>query len=112
MIDISDGLSSDLLHICRQSSQGCRIFQDRIPIDQETARAAREMNIEPFIAALNGGEDYELLFTLPLGMHDRVKAMKDVSMIGHITGAGTGYKFVTDQGAEMELQAQGWNALD
>jgi thiamine-monophosphate kinase len=112
MIDVSDGLSSDLLHICRQSGLGCRIFQDRIPIHRETARAAREMNIEPFIAALNGGEDYELLFTLPLGMHDRVNDMKDVSMIGHISGTGTGYRFVTDQGVEMELQAQGWNALE
>lgn len=112
MIDISDGLSSDLLHICRQSGMGCRIFQDRIPIDPETARAAREMNIEPFIAALNGGEDYELLFTVPVKLHDQVASLKDVSMIGHITEPSKGTFFVTDQGTEMELRAQGWDGLD
>ncbi len=111
MIDVSDGLSSDLLHICSQSGMGCRIFQDKIPIDQETVRAAEQMNIEPFISALNGGEDYELLFTVPLNMHDQVLRIPDVSVIGHITDAGSGTKFVTDQGVEMELQAQGWNSL-
>jgi thiamine-monophosphate kinase len=111
MIDVSDGLSSDLLHICSQSGMGCRIFQDKIPIDQETARAAEEMNIEPFIAALNGGEDYELLFTVPLNMHDSILKIRDISLIGHITNAGEGTKFITEQGTEMELQAQGWNGL-
>ncbi|MCK4747006.1 MAG: thiamine-phosphate kinase [Bacteroidales bacterium] len=111
MIDLSDGLSSDLLHICRQSGLGCRIFQDKIPIDEETARAAEEMNIEPFICALNGGEDYELLFTIPLRLHDQVKKIRDVSMIGHITEADAGTKFITGQGSEIELQAQGWNSL-
>jgi thiamine-monophosphate kinase len=111
MIDVSDGLSSDLLHICSQSGMGCRIFQDKIPIDQETVRAAEEMNIEPFIAALNGGEDYELLFTVPLNMHDRILKIREISLIGHITDAGEGTKFVTQQGTEMELQAQGWNSL-
>jgi thiamine-monophosphate kinase len=111
MIDVSDGLSSDLLHVCRQSGFGCRIFQDKIPIDQETARAAREMNIEPFICALNGGEDYELLFTVPLNKHDRVGRIRDISIIGHITEADAGTRFVTDNGTEMELQAQGWNSL-
>ncbi len=111
MIDLSDGLSSDLQHICGQSGLGCRIFQDKIPIDPETARAAEEMHIEPFICALNGGEDYELLFTLPLAMHDRILKIPDVSMIGHVTGKDTGTKFVSSQGAEMELQAQGWNPL-
>lgn len=111
MIDVSDGLSSDLLHICNQSGLGSRIFQDRIPIDQETAKAAEEMNIEPFICALNGGEDYELLFTVPLKQHDAVKRIKDVSIIGHITEKDQGTRFVTVQGTEMELQAQGWNAM-
>jgi thiamine-monophosphate kinase len=112
MIDISDGLSSDLLHICRQSGTGCRIFQDKIPIDQETAAAATEMNIEPFICALNGGEDYELLFTVPLSKHDDVINLRDVSVIGHITEPGAGNKFVTSHGSEIELQAQGWNSLN
>jgi len=111
MIDLSDGLSSDLIHICKQSGLGCRIFQDRIPIADETDRAAREMNIEPFIAALNGGEDYELLFTIPLNQHDEVKKIKDISVIGHITEAEAGKKFVTVQGDEIALQAQGWNSF-
>jgi len=111
MIDLSDGLSSDLIHICKQSGLGCRIFQDRIPIADETDRAAREMNIEPFIAALNGGEDYELLFTVPLNQHDAVKKIEDISVIGHITEKETGMKFVTLQGDEIELQAQGWNSF-
>ena len=111
MIDLSDGLSSDLIHICRQSGLGCRIFQDRIPMADETERAAREMNIEPFIAALNGGEDYELLFTIPLNQHDEVMKIKDISVIGHITEKKAGIKFVTAQGDEIELQAQGWNSF-
>ncbi len=112
MIDISDGLSSDLLHICRQSGMGCRIFQDKIPIDQETIKAAAEMKIEPFICALNGGEDYELLFTVPLSSHDVIQKIKEVSIVGHITGTEEGTKFVTEQGTEIELQAQGWNAMN
>lgn len=112
MIDLSDGLSSDLLHICRQSGMGCRIFQDKIPIDEETVRAAGEMEIEPFICALNGGEDYELLFTLPLSLHDQVQKISNVSIIGHITEKGKGSKFITEHGTEIELQAQGWNSLE
>jgi thiamine-monophosphate kinase len=111
MIDLSDGLSSDLTHICRQSGLGCRIFQDKIPIDEETDRAAREMNIEPFIAALNGGEDYELLFTIPVNKHDEVMKIKNISVIGHITDKEDGMKFVTVQGGEIELKAQGWNSF-
>jgi thiamine-monophosphate kinase len=111
MIDLSDGLSSDLIHICRQSGLGCRIFQDRIPMAEETNRAASEMNIEPFIAALNGGEDYELLFTIPLNQHDEVMKIKDISVIGHITGKEAGMMFVSALGGEIELQAQGWNAF-
>jgi thiamine-monophosphate kinase len=111
MIDLSDGLSSDLLHVCRQSGLGCRIFQDRIPVDAETARAAGEMNIEPFVAALNGGEDYELLFTLPLSGHDKVVNIPGISIIGHMTEKNAGCKFVTDQGNEIELQQGGWDAM-
>ncbi|MFC2116144.1 thiamine-phosphate kinase [Bacteroidota bacterium] len=111
MIDLSDGLSSDLLHLCRQSGMGCRIFQDKIPIDKETARAAKEMEIEPFICALNGGEDYELLFTVPLSLHDKILKINNVSIIGHIAEADAGTKFITEHGSEIELQAQGWNSL-
>ncbi len=111
MIDISDGLSSDLLHICMQSDVGCRIFQDKLPIDGDTVKASEEMGIEPFICALNGGEDYELLFTVPLDQYDRVMALDGITVIGHITEASSGCKFVTLQESEFDLQAQGWNAL-
>ena len=111
MIDISDGLSSDLLHICRQSGVGCRIFQDKIPIDAETIKAAEEMGIEPFICALNGGEDYELLFTIPLNMYDRVVKIEGLSIIGHITEADAGTKFITSEENEIKLHSQGWNSL-
>jgi len=111
MIDLSDGLSSDLIHICKQSGLGCRIFQDRIPVAEETDRASREMNMEPFIAALNGGEDYELLFTIPLNLRDEVMKIKDISIIGHITEKDAGMKFVTTQRGEIELKAQGWNSF-
>jgi thiamine-monophosphate kinase len=111
MIDISDGLSSDLLHICGQSLLGCRVFQDKIPIDSETVKAAEEMGIEPFICALNGGEDYELLFTIPLNLYDNVLKIKEISVIGHMTDASSGTKFITLQESEIALHAQGWNSL-
>jgi thiamine-monophosphate kinase len=112
MIDLSDGLSSDLIHICKQSGLGCRIFQGKIPIAEETDRAAREMNIEPFIAALNGGEDYELLFTIPLNLQDEVMKIGNISVIGHMTEKEAGMKFVTVLGGEIMLKAQGWNSFD
>ena len=111
MIDISDGLSSDLLHICSQSKVGCRIFQDKIPIHAETAKAAAEMSIEPFICALNGGEDYELLFTIPLDLYDRALKIEGLSVIGHINDPEAGCKFITSQENEFDLEAQGWNPI-
>jgi thiamine-monophosphate kinase len=111
MIDISDGLSSDLLHICRESAVGCRIFQDKIPIHTETVLAAEEMGIEPFICALNGGEDYELLFTIPLNQYDRVIQIEGLSVIGHINDPEAGCKFITSQENEFDLEAQGWNPI-
>jgi thiamine-monophosphate kinase len=112
MIDISDGLSSDIMHICKQSEVGCRIYQEKIPIDEETAKTARELNIEPLICALNGGEDYELLFTVPLNKAELIKGMKGISVIGHITGPDWGKKLVTADGGEVMLKAQGWNDSD
>lgn len=109
MIDISDGLSSDLMHLCKQSKVGCRIYQEKIPIDEETAKVAREMNIEPLICALNGGEDYELLFTVPLNTSELISGMKKISVIGHITGPDWGIKLVMADGGEIKLKAQGWN---
>ncbi|MDH6306179.1 thiamine-monophosphate kinase [Parabacteroides sp. PF5-5] len=112
MIDISDGLSSELLHISKESNVGCRIYEDRIPIDFQTASMAEQFNMNLVTAALNGGEDYELLFTVPLSMHEQVAAMKGVHVIGHITKPELGNYLVGRDGGEVKLIAQGWNAID
>ena len=111
MMDISDGLSSELLHICRQSGCGCRIYEEHIPIDYETAVMAEELNMNVSTCALNGGEDYELLFTVPLSDYDKVDALDDVRLIGHITAPELGTLLVTRDGAEMTLRAQGFTAF-
>ena len=111
MMDISDGLSSELMHICTQSKVGCRIYEERIPIDYQTAVMAEELNMNVTTCALNGGEDYELLFTVPLTDHDKVAAMKGVKVIGHITKPELGCGLITRDGQEFELKAQGWNPL-
>lgn len=111
MIDISDGLSSELLHIARQSKVGCRIYEDRIPIDYQTAMMAEQFNMNLVTAALNGGEDYELVFTVPLTCYEQVENMKGVKMIGHITKPELGCCLVGRDGGEIELKAQGWNSL-
>lgn len=111
MMDISDGLSSELMHICHQSHTGCRVYEDRIPIDYQTAVMAEELNMNLVTAALNGGEDYELLFTVPLHMHEKIKDIKGISVIGHITKEELGCALVTRDGAEISLKAQGWNPL-
>jgi thiamine-monophosphate kinase len=110
MIDISDGLSSELLHICKQSDKGCSIYLHKIPIAEQTAKVAREFNIEPTICALNGGEDYELLFTIPMSQYDIILARQDVSIIGHVTHKSTGCNLVTELNQQIPLVAQGWNA--
>ena len=111
MMDISDGLSSELMHICKQSGVGCRIFEKELPIDYQTAVMAEEMNMNVTTCALNGGEDYELLFTVPIGDLDKVKELDDVRLIGHITDQKFGHVLVTRDGQEFELKAQGWNPL-
>ena len=111
MIDISDGLSSDILHICQQSNVGCRIYEDRIPIDYQTAIMAEELNLNLVTAALNGGEDYELLFTVPLHMHEQIEKITGIKIIGHITKLELGSALITRDGAEIPLTAQGWNHL-
>lgn len=111
MMDISDGLSSELMHICKQSQKGCRLYEERIPIDYQTAVTAEEFNMNVYTAALNGGEDYELLFTVPLACHEQVAQLEDVKIIGHITTASEGQKLVTRDGNEFDLKAQGWNPL-
>ena len=111
MMDISDGLSSELIHICRQSGVGCRIFENRIPIDYQTAVMAEEMNMNVTTCALNGGEDYELLFTVPIGDHEKIEQVEDVHLIGHITESSLGQMLVTRDNQEFQLEAQGWNPL-
>lgn len=111
MMDISDGLSSELLHICTQSKVGCRIYEEHIPIDYQTAVMAEEFNMNLTTCALNGGEDYELLFTVPIADHEKVAEMEGVKLIGHITNSNLGYALITRDGQEFELQAQGWNPL-
>ncbi|HET9570211.1 MAG TPA: thiamine-phosphate kinase [Bacteroidales bacterium] len=111
MIDISDGLSSELLHICEKSDCGCRVFEDKIPIDYQTAAMAEELNMNLSTAALNGGEDYELLFTVPLAMHDQISALKEVRVIGHICPKDLGRRLITRDGTEFDLIAQGWKTV-
>ena len=112
MIDVSDGISSELLHICHESHVGCRIFEERLPIDYQTAVAAEQFNLNVSTCALNGGEDYELLFTVPLTDHERVEALPDVKIIGHITTETDGKQLVTRDGNEFALKAQGWDAAN
>lgn len=111
MMDISDGLSSELMHICKQSNCGCRIYEKNIPIDYQTAVMAEELNMNITTCALNGGEDYELLFTVPIGDHEKIQQMDGVKLIGHITRPELGQMLVTRDNQEYELKAQGWNPL-
>lgn len=111
MMDVSDGLSSELIHICTQSKVGCRIFEKNLPIDYQTAVMAEELNMNVTTCALNGGEDYELLFTLPIGDYAKISEMEDVKLIGHITKESLGRILVTRDDNEFELKAQGWNPL-
>ena len=111
MIDISDGLSSELMHICKQSNAGCRIYEKELPIDYQTAVMAEEMEMNVTTCALNGGEDYELLFTVPIGDLEKIRQIDDVHLIGHITEPRFGCQLVARDGQEFELKAQGWNPL-
>jgi len=112
MIDISDGLSSEIMHLCTQSEVGCRLYEDRLLYDNQTKKMAAELNINPLVAALNGGEDYELLFTLPVTDHDKILNHPDISVIGHITDKSEGVNLITaGAGQSIPLTAQGWNPL-
>lgn len=108
MIDITEGLASDLMQICKASITGCRIFHKQIPVDFETSRLAEEFNLDPLIPALNGGDDFELLFTVPLDLFENIKNIRSVKIIGHITEHGSGNHLVADNGTEIEIEAQGW----
>lgn len=111
MMDVSDGLSSELIHICKKSGVGCRVYEEKIPIDYQTAVMAEELNMNLVMAAMNGGEDYELLFTIPLTDHDKIQKIQGVTVIGYITKPELGEAMITRDGGEMPLQAQGWNAF-
>lgn len=112
MMDISDGLSSEMLHICKQSHVGCRIYEERLPIDYQTAVQAEEFNLNVTTAAMNGGEDYELLFTVPLAQHELIQQIAGVRLVGHITDEKLGCAMITRDGnSEVTLKAQGWNAF-
>ncbi len=109
MIDISDGLSSELLHLCTQSHTGCRIYEDRIPIDYQTAVMAEEFSMNLVTAAMNGGEDYELLFTVPTSLHDEITTIEGITLIGYMTHENSGYRLVTRDDQEFDIKAQGWS---
>jgi len=111
MIDVSDGLASEILHICRQSNKGCSLYEEKIPLDPMTYETAREFNLDPTICALSGGEDYELLFTIKQTDYDKLKNHPDISFIGHITEAAAGCNLVTKSGNVHKITAQGWNAF-
>ncbi|MEI6751616.1 MAG: thiamine-phosphate kinase [Paludibacter sp.] len=111
MMDISDGLSSELMHICSQSNTGCRIYEDKIPINYQAVVMAEELNMSIVMVALNGGEDYELLFTVSLDDYDKIVLMEGVGIIGHMTKPEFGLQLIGREGEEIELQAQGWNSL-
>jgi thiamine-monophosphate kinase len=112
MIDISDGLASELMHICSQGKVGCRIYDEKIPIDGQTSVTAIDFNLDPITCALNGGEDYELLFTVKQEDFDKIKGNPHMTVIGHIMDGSEGLYYVDKNGSMVELQAQGWNHFD
>ena len=112
MMDISDGLSSELIHICSQSNVGCRVYEDKIPINMQAAVMAEELNMNIVTAALNGGEDYELLFTCKLEDYEKIITLEDVGIVGHITKPELGMNLTGRNGEEIPLKAQGWNSLE
>lgn len=111
MIDVSDGISSDVLHICKQSDSGCRVYEEKLPIAEDTKQAAFKFGLDPTVCALNGGEDYELLFTLKQEDYDKVVVSEEISVIGYMTPIEEGTKFFTKGGNTFDITAQGWNAF-
>ncbi|MGM1430501.1 thiamine-phosphate kinase [Sphingobacterium lactis] len=111
MIDVSDGLASEILHICKASNVGCKLYEEKIPLDPMTYETAREFGLDPTVCALSGGEDYELLFTVPQSDYDKVKNQMEITVIGHITEAAAGYQLISKSGNVHDIKAQGWNAF-
>jgi len=111
MIDISDGLSSEILHLCKQSNVGCNLFEEKLPVDPQFINACEEFNLDATTVAINGGEDYELLFTIPLEDFQKIKGNPNLTVIGHMTAAAEGVHLVTRANTRIELKARGWDAL-
>jgi thiamine-monophosphate kinase len=111
MIDVSDGLASEILHICKQSNVGCEVYEEKIPIDPQTFDRAREFDLDPTVCALSGGEDYELLFTIPISDYDKIKNVPDFTVIGHITSKSSGTNLIAKAGTSHPITAQGWNSF-
>jgi thiamine-monophosphate kinase len=112
MIDISDGLSSEIIHICKQSKVGCNLYEEKIPVDPQFINVCEEFNIDSTTVAINGGEDYELLFTIPMEDFDKIKANPNFTVIGHIVGESEGVHLITRANTKIPLKARGWNALE
>ncbi len=111
MIDVSDGLASEIMHICSQSDLGCELYEDKIPLDPQTFERAREFNLDPTVCALNGGEDYELLFTIPMSDYDKIKNVPVFTVIGHMTAKASGINLIAKAGTSHPITAQGWNSF-
>lgn len=111
MIDVSDGLASEIIHICEASDKGCKLYEEKIPLDSMTYETAREFGLDPTVCALNGGEDYELLFTIPQSDYDKIKGSMDITIIGHITQPSEGCQMIAKSGKVYPITAQGWNAF-
>jgi thiamine-monophosphate kinase len=112
MMDISDGLSSEILHISKQSNLGCKIYEEKLPVHNDARQAAFKFGLDPTVCALNGGEDYELIFTLKQEDHDKIVLNEDISVVGYMTDAEDGYKFISKGGNKFDITAQGWNAFN
>ncbi len=111
MMDISDGLSSEILHICESSEVGCALYEEKLPIDPMTVTTAEDFNLDPTVCAMNGGEDYELLFTVPIEDHEKIRSMEGIAVIGHITDTNSGRVLITKGGKAQPILAQGWNPI-
>ena len=111
MMDVSDGVSSEVMHLCKQSNLGCRIYEEKLPISDESRRAAYKFGLDPTVCALNGGEDYELIFTLKQEDHDKITLNEEISVIGYMTDLEEGSKIITKGGNTLNITAQGWNAF-
>ena len=111
MMDVSDGISSEVLHLCKQSNTGCRLYEEKIPISEQSRQAAYKFGLDPTVCALNGGEDYELIFTLKQEDHDKIVLNEEISVIGYVTEIEEGTKLITKGGNTFNITAQGWNAF-